>query len=140
MLISLIVAIWYSILKHLLIKHFSFIPVCELQMLTHTTAMSDLGETLIIQGWKTKTTLSKIWTLLISLLIMSYETKRLVSSMKYRISKILRYDFDCGSLRLMILFESTLFSSFIYFYTMLKSKKAAILLVIITTSLLLEWI
>lgn len=58
--------------------------------------------------------------------------------MKYGISKILRYNFDCQSLELMTLFGSTSFSSFIYFSTILKSKETATLLVVIMISLLLE--
>ena len=66
--------------------------------------------------------------------------ERLVSLIKYEISKILRYSLDYRSLRLMMSFELILFSFFMYYFTMLKYKEAATLLVIITIPLLLKQI
>ena len=64
--------------------------------------------------------------------------ERLVSFIKYRISKIFRYDFYWGSHELIILLESMSLSSFIYLSTTFKFKSEANLLVVITIFLLSE--
>ena len=58
---------------------------------------------------------------------MSNMIGRLVSSKKYEIPRIFRYDLNYKSFGSMTLFEFTLFNSFIYFFTMLRSKKATTL-------------
>jgi len=55
---------------------------------------------------------------------------------KYRISKIFKYDFNCESLEFITLLELTLFRFFMYFLTTFKSKIAATLLVVTIISLL----
>ena len=47
MFVSLIIAIYYSILKYLLIRHFIFVPFCEFQALIHIIAILDLGDTVM---------------------------------------------------------------------------------------------
>jgi len=49
MFVPLIVVMWCSILKHLLIRSFAFVPFWKFQMSTYTMAMLDLGEALIMQ-------------------------------------------------------------------------------------------
>jgi len=100
--------------------------------LTQITTMSDFGNTLITCKCEAQTILLKIWVLWITLSIISGVMERLISSMNYKIPKILKQDFDCGSLGLITLFESILFKSFIYFSTMFKSESVATLLVIMT--------
>ena len=73
-----------------------------------------------------------------TLSMISAVMERLVSSTKYRISKIFRYDFDWESLELIILLESMSLSSFMYFSTTFKFKSEATLLVVITIFLLSE--
>ena len=66
MLVPLIVAICWPILKHLLIRYFAFIPFWEYQILTYITAMSDLGDVLITYGQDAKIISLKIWVSLIT--------------------------------------------------------------------------
>jgi len=63
-------------------KMFCIHTIYKSQMLTHTTTMLDFGETLITWGHDDRTILSKMWVLLIILLTISDEMRRLVSSMK----------------------------------------------------------
>jgi len=69
--------------------------------------------------------LSKICVLLITLSIIFDITERLVSSRKYGILRIFRYNLNYRSFRLMMLSKFTLFNYFIYFFTMLRSEEAA---------------
>ena len=92
--VPLIIAICYFILKYLLIRHFVFILFCEFQMSTHTTAILNLGDALITQEQEAKIMSLKIQVLLIILSIISGVTERLVSLMKYKIPRILRYNLD----------------------------------------------
>ena len=65
MLVPLIIAIWWFILKHLLIRHFIFIPFWESQMLTYITAMLDLENILMMYRQDAKTMLLKLWLFLL---------------------------------------------------------------------------
>ena len=69
--------------------------------------------------------LLKIYVLLITLSIIFDIIERLISSRKYGISIIFRYNLNYRSFRLMTLFEFTLFNYFIYFFTMLRLEEAA---------------
>jgi len=69
--------------------------------------------------------LLKIYVLLITLSIIFDITERLVSSRKYGIPRIFRYNLNYRSFRLITLFEFTLFNYFIYFFTMLRSEETA---------------
>jgi len=57
-------------------------------------AMLDLEDALIIQGQNARIISSKIWEVLITLSIISDVIGRLVSSIKYGISSIFKYDFN----------------------------------------------
>ena len=63
-----------------------------------TMVMLDLEKSLMTWGQDTRTVSSKIWEVLITLSIISEVIKRLmrrlVSSTKYGISKIFKYDFN----------------------------------------------
>jgi len=56
--------------------------------------MLDLEDALIIQGQNARIISSKIWEVLITLSIISDVIGRLVSSIKYGISSIFKYDFN----------------------------------------------
>jgi len=71
---------------------------------------------------------------------MSEVKKILVFSTKYKIPKIFKYDFDCGSLGLIMLLESTSFKFFIYSLTMFKSEITTTWLVVIIIPLLSDLI
>ena len=58
-LVPKIIAMWYPILKHLLIRLLAFIPFFKSQMLTQITVISNLGEALIIWDWEVRTMLLK---------------------------------------------------------------------------------
>lgn len=64
-LVPLIVAICWPILKHLLTRYFAFIPFWESQILTYITAMSSLEDALITHRQDAKIILLKIWVFLI---------------------------------------------------------------------------
>ena len=57
----LTVVIYLPTLKHLLIRPLALTPLWAFQMLIHTIAISDLGDTLITLGLKARVVLSKIW-------------------------------------------------------------------------------
>ena len=71
-------------------------------MSTQITAISDLGDVLITYGQKAKTISLKMWEVSIILSMISEVKERLLFSTKYRIFKIFKYNFDCGSLGLII--------------------------------------
>ena len=58
--------------------------------------MSNFGETLIICGFEANAILFKMWFFLIMSSITSDVMEVLVFSSRYRISMILRYNFDWG--------------------------------------------
>ena len=91
-------------------------------MLTQMTAISDLGDTLMTHDQEANTTSLKMWVVSITLSTMSEVKKRLVSSTKYEISKIFKYNFNCESLKLITSLELTLFKFFIYSSTTFKSE------------------
>jgi len=90
MFIPLIVKMWWPTLKHLLIRHFAFVPFWKFQTSIQTIAMSDFGDTLIILDYETKTKSLKIWLLWITLFMMLGIIERLLSSTKYGIPKNFR--------------------------------------------------
>ena len=102
--------------------------------------MFNFGEALTICGQKNKTTLLKIYVVSKTFLMISWITRKLLSSTKYEIPKVFKYDFNCGSLGLIILLELTLFRFFMYFSTTFKSEVATTLLVVTTISLLSDLI
>ena len=78
MLVSLKVAICWPMLKYLFISILAFVLFWKSQISTHMTAMSDLGDTLIIYGQDARTTLLKIWMVLMIFSTISAIIGRLV--------------------------------------------------------------
>ena len=81
-LISLIVAICHPKLKLWLISCLAFMLFCESQILTYTMAMFDFSKALITCRQEANTVSLKRWVVLMTHLIMSSMTERLVSSTK----------------------------------------------------------
>ena len=80
MLVSWIMTKWFLILKHLFISTFAFKLHWKSQMLIHMTAMSDLGDALMIYSLETSTMLLNIYINLITLSIISEEIRIFVFS------------------------------------------------------------
>ena len=92
---------WYTvlqqylpILKHLLIRNLVLTLLCTFQISIQTMAISNLLKVLMILDLKVKVTLLKICVDYRTLLTTSDVIEIFVSSIRYRISKILRYDLD----------------------------------------------
>jgi len=62
-------AMYLSMLKHLLIRFLALAPFWESHMSIQIIAISDLGDTLIIRGLDTNLTLLNRWILLMTSLI-----------------------------------------------------------------------
>ena len=75
-------------------SNFTFILFWESQISTQNIAISDLGEALIIQGQDTRMISLKIQKVLIILSMICNIMERLVSSKKYGILNIFKYNFN----------------------------------------------
>jgi len=93
MLVPRIVAMCLSMLKHLLIRFLALAPFWESHMSIQMTAMSDLGNALIIRGLDASIISSNRWILLMtsSIWLWAIGVPLLV---RYGISRIFRYNLD----------------------------------------------
>ena len=83
------VAMYFPMLKHLLMSILALVPLWMSHILIHTIDMSDSGETLITRGLEANKMLSKIW-FCFKIVLMSLEVRRswvlLWGSMGYLLS------------------------------------------------------
>ena len=86
-------AMYLSMLKHLLIRFLALAPFWESHMSIQIIAISDLGDTLIIRGLDTNLTLLNRWILLMTSLIWLW-TIGVPLLARYGIPRIFRYDLD----------------------------------------------
>jgi len=78
MFASLIVTIYLSILKHLLIRSLALLPLWTSQMSNQMITISDLGETLMMQGFEAIVILLNMWLFLMMVLTTLAEMEMLV--------------------------------------------------------------
>ena len=110
-------------------------PLWESQMLTHTTALSDLGDTLITQGFEANTTfLKRCKSFKIPLMRSEVITPNLL---EYRSLMIFMYNLNWGRQELSIESELMFLTFFKYFSIVDKSRSLASLLVVIMIPLAL---
>jgi len=76
------VILWFSTLKYLLISPLALLPLWTFYMSNQMIAISDLGNTLIIQSFEVIAMLLKIWLFLIIVSTTSNEIEVLVFSKK----------------------------------------------------------
>jgi len=76
------VILWFSTLKYLLISPLALLPLWTFYMSNQIIAISDLGNTLIIQSFEVIAMLLKIWLFLIIVSTTSNEIEVLVFSKK----------------------------------------------------------
>ena len=118
----------WPMLKQQLIMFFAEELLWESQILTQTIAILDLGEALIIHGFKANNTSLKRW---ISLRTPLMKSGVMISlPIEYRSPIIFKYDLDLGKRELSIKYKEILLIFLIYFLIVVKSEGLAGLLIV----------